>query len=59
MEIINRVTGWTGSPGRAFAWFRSQLLPSFSDRTAEDLVKDGRAQAAKHYLSRIAEGGYA
>lgn len=59
VEIINRVTVWTGSTGRAFAWFRSQPLPSFGDRTAEDLVKEGRAQAVKDYLSRIAEGGYA
>lgn len=59
VEIINRVTSWTGSTGRAFAWFRSQPLPSFGDRTAEDLVKDGRAQAVKDYLSRVAEGGYA
>ncbi len=59
VEIINRVASWTGSTGRAFAWFRSQPLPSFGDRTAEDLVKDGRAQAVKDYLSRIAEGGYA
>ena len=59
VEIINRVTPWTGSVGRAFAWFRSQPLPSFGDRTAEELVKEGRVQALKDYLSRIAEGGYA
>ncbi len=59
VEIINRVTPWTGSVGRAFAWFRSQPLPSFGDKTAEDLVKEGRVQAVKDYLSRIAEGGYA
>lgn len=59
VEIINRVAGWSGSVGRAFAWFRSQPLPSFGDKTAEDLVKEGRAQAVKDYLSRIAEGGYA
>lgn len=59
VEIINRVSVWTGSTGRAFAWFRSQPLPSFGDLTAEDLVKAGRAQAVKDYLSRIAEGGYA
>lgn len=59
VEIINRVAGWTGSPGHAFAWFRSQPLPSFGDKTAEDLVKEGRAQAVKDYLSRIAEGGFA
>jgi hypothetical protein len=59
VEIINRVTDWSGSPGRAFAWFRSQPLPSFGDKTAEDLIKEGRADAVKAYLSRIADGGYA
>ncbi len=59
VEIINRVTEWSGSVGRAFAWFRSQPLPSFGDKTAEDLVKEGRAKAVKDYLSRIADGGYA
>ena len=59
VEIINHVTEWSGSVGRAFAWFRSQPLPSFGDKTAEDLVKEGRAKAVKDYLSRIADGGYA
>lgn len=59
VEIINRVSTWTGGTGRAFAWFRSQPLPSFGDLTAEDLVKQGRAQAVKDYLSRISEGGFA
>jgi len=58
-DIINRVTAWAGSVGRAFAWFRSQPLPSFGDKTAEDLVKEGRAQDVRDYLSRIAAGGYA
>jgi transcriptional regulator with XRE-family HTH domain len=59
VEIINRVAEWSGGAGRAFAWFRSQPLPSFGDKTAEDLVKEGRAAAVKAYLSRIADGGYA
>jgi uncharacterized protein (DUF2384 family) len=59
VEIINRISRWSGSVGCAFAWFRSQPLASFGDKTAEDLVKEGRAQAVKDYLSRIAEGGYA
>ena len=59
LEIINRVTPWTGSADRALAWFRSQPLPSFGDKTAEELVKEGRVQALKDYLARIAEGGYA
>jgi hypothetical protein len=58
-EIINRVLPWAGSAPQAFAWYRSQPLPSFGDRTAEDLVKEGRAEAVKAYLSRIAVGGYA
>ncbi len=58
-EIINRVLPWAGSPEQAFAWYRAQPLPSFGDRTAEDLVKEGRAEAVKAYLSRIAVGGYA
>jgi hypothetical protein len=59
VEIINRVSEWSGGVGRAFAWFRSQPLPSFGDKTAEDLVKEGRAEAVKAYLTRIADGGYA
>jgi len=59
VEIINRVAAWSGGVGRAFAWFRSQPLPSFGDKTAEDLVKEGRADAVKTYLARIGDGGYA
>lgn len=59
VEILNRVRPWAGSPQQAFAWYRSQPLPSFGDQTAEDLVKEGRAEAVKRYLDRIAVGGYA
>jgi len=37
----------------------SQPLPSFGDQTAEALVKEGRSEAVKRYLDRIAVGGYA
>jgi Protein of unknown function (DUF2384) len=59
VEIINRVMPWAGSLPQAFAWYRAAPLPSFGDRTAEDLVKEGRAEAVKDYLARIAVGGYA
>lgn len=59
VEILNRVQGWAGSPAQALAWYRSQPLPGFGDRTAEELVKDGEAEAVKRYLGRIAEGGFA
>lgn len=57
--IINQATAWSGSPLQAFAWYRSQPLPSFGDQTAEALVKEGRAEAVKRYLDRIAVGGFA
>jgi len=59
VEIVNRVMPWAGSLPQAFAWYRAQPLPSFGDRTAEDLVKEGRAEAVKAHLARIAVGGYA
>jgi len=59
VEIIARVLPWAGSVPQAFAWYRAQPLPSFGDQTAEDLVKEGRAEAVKAYLARIAVGGYA
>ena len=57
--ILNRVLPWCGAPMRAYAWYRSESLPSFGDLTAEDLVKRGMAEAVLEELSRIAEGGYA
>ncbi|MCI5046882.1 MAG: MbcA/ParS/Xre antitoxin family protein [Aquisalinus sp.] len=59
IEIINRILPWTGGELAAFAWYRSQPLPSFGGKTAEDLVQEGRSEDVKNYLSRIAEGGYA
>jgi hypothetical protein len=44
---------------QAYAWYRAQPLPSFGDRTAESLVREGRAADVLAYLDRIAEGGYA
>jgi len=57
--IINRVTPWCGSPFQAYAWYRSEGIPSLGDLTAEDLIKAGKAELVMSYLSRITEGGYA
>jgi hypothetical protein len=59
VDILRRVQPWCGSLPQAFAWYRAQPLPSFGDQTAEALVKEGRAEAVKRYLDRIAVGGYA
>lgn len=58
-QIINRVLPWSGSVQQAFAWYRSQPIPSFGDQTAEDLVRAGRGEHVLSYLSRIATGGFA
>jgi hypothetical protein len=57
--ILNRVLPWCGTSMQAYAWFRSEPLPSFGDLTAEELVKRGMAEAVMEYVGRIAEGGYA
>lgn len=57
--ILNRVLPWCGSPMQAYAWYRSEALPSFGDMTAEELVKRGMADAVLKHLNRVAEGGFA
>ncbi|WP_376095174.1 XRE family transcriptional regulator [Roseomonas sp. CCTCC AB2023176] len=60
VEILNRVRPWFGgSMLMAYAWYRSQGLPGFGDRTAEALVREGKAGAVRDYLEAVADGGYA
>lgn len=58
-EIINRVIPWAGSELAAYAWYRSQPLPSFGDATAEELVRQDLGEKVRAYLGRIAAGGFA
>ena len=58
-EIIHRIAGWAGGERQALAWYRSQPLPAFGDRTAESLVKSGKATSLRDYLDHLALGGYA
>jgi hypothetical protein len=57
--IINRATPWCGSIFQAYAWYRSEPLPSLGDLTAETLVKQGYANHVLQHIDRIAQGGYA
>lgn len=59
LGVIDRVRNWSGSIMQAYAWYRSEPLPSFGDKTAEDLVKEGRAEDVMAYLLHLDEGGYA
>lgn len=59
LEIISAVTDWAGGKQQAFAWYRSQQIPAFGGRTAEALVKEGKAAAVRDYLDHLAVGGFA
>jgi hypothetical protein len=57
-EIIERIEAWVGSHAQAVAWYETQPLPSFDNMSAAELVRQGRADAVKAYIKRIAEVGY-
>jgi Protein of unknown function (DUF2384) len=59
LEIVNRVSDWAGGPLQAMAWYRAEPIRAFGGRTAESLVKDGKATAVRDYLDSIAVGGFA
>ena len=59
LEIVGRVSAWAGGKDQAMAWYRAEPLPEFGGRTAESLVKDGKAAAVRDYLDHVALGGFA
>lgn len=59
IEIIARVSRWSGGEKQALAWYRGEPLPAFADRTAECLVKEGKAAAVRDWLDSLSLGGYA
>ena len=59
LEIVSRIADWAGGEKQAMAWYRAEPLPAFGGRTAESLVKDGKAAAVRDYLDHVATGGFA
>lgn len=59
LEILHRIREWAGSDAQAMAWYRAQPIPALDGRTAESLVKSGRAAWVRDYLDHLALGGYA
>ena len=41
------------------AWYRAEPIAAFGDRTAESLVKEGKAGAVRDWLDNVALGGFA
>lgn len=58
-EILRRVTAWAGGGRQALAWYRAEPIPAFGGRTAESIVKSGKASALRDYLDHLALGGFA
>ena len=59
LEIIGRIADWAGGEKQAMAWYRAEPIASFGGRTAESLVKEGKASAVRDYLDHVATGGFA
>lgn len=58
-EILTRVSAWAGGPEQAMAWYRTEPIPAFGGRTAEQLLKSGQAAALCDYLDSMGLGGFA
>jgi hypothetical protein len=59
LEIVGRIADWAGGEKQALAWYRAEPIPAFGGRTAESLVKEGKATAVRDYLDHVATGGFA
>jgi hypothetical protein len=59
LEIVSRISAWAGGKEQAFTWYRAEPIPAFGSRTAESLVKEGKAAAVRDYLDHVATGGFA
>jgi ribosome-binding protein aMBF1 (putative translation factor) len=59
LEIIGRIADWAGGEKQAMAWYRAEPIAAFGGRTAESLVKEGKASAVRDYLDHVAMGGFA
>lgn len=59
VEILNRIEKGIGSPILAYAWFRSEPIPGFAGRTADKLVREGKADYVRAYIDQVNAGVYA
>jgi uncharacterized protein (DUF2384 family) len=58
-RIIAKAAELSGDEGRAIIWFRHQPIPGFGNKTAEEIVEDGHAEAILWYLEGLEAGVYA
>lgn len=59
VEILNKVEPRFGSKLMAYAWYRSEPLAGFDNRTAMQLVQEGLAQQVLEYIDAVDAGIFA
>jgi hypothetical protein len=59
LEIVERVRDWAGGDLAALSWYRATPIAAFGGRTAEAIVKDGKAHLVRDYIDGLALGSYA
>ncbi len=59
VAIINRIKFWTSDQTDAIKWYQTTPIPAFENRTAEQLVKEGKANAVHDFIDSIVNGGFA
>ena len=59
VEVLNKVEPRFGSKLMAYAWYRSEPLPGFDNRTAMQLVQEGKAQQVLEYIDAVDAGVFA
>lgn len=58
-RIISLAAELVGDQQRAIIWFRHQPLSGFNNKTAEELVAAGHADAVLEHLAMLSDGVYA
>lgn len=59
VRILVMATEMAGDESGAVEWFKHQPIPSWADRTAYDLVAEGRADQVLVHLEAVRSGVYA
>lgn len=56
LRVIDAATALSGESDAASSWFRTELLPAFACKTAEQLVSERRAEDVLAYLASLEVG---
>lgn len=56
IKVIQAAADVSGDVQRALFWYRNEPLSPFDDKTAEQLVSDGRTGDLLRYISALREG---